>query len=104
MTDKRPIRPVHEEVFSILQVNQAGLSQRGVKDIAVFGSVARGTAALNSDVDILVEFNRPIGLFEFVRLKMLLEEWLGRRVDLVTPDALHPALRERILSEAIYVR
>jgi uncharacterized protein len=57
-----------------------------------------------SDVDILVEFNRLVGLFEFVRLKMLLEELLNRKVDLVTPDALHPALRDRILSEAILVR
>jgi hypothetical protein len=93
-----------EEVFAIFRSHQADLNQQGVKDMAVFGSVARGDSSPNSDVDILVEFNRPVGLFEFVRLKMLLEEWVGCRVDLVTPDALHPALRDRILAEAIYVR
>ena len=93
-----------EEIAIIFRTHEADLKQRGVKDLAIFGSIARGTPSPNSDVDVLVEFNCPVGLFEFVRLKLLLEEWLGRRVDLVTPDALHPALRERILDEAIYVR
>jgi len=95
---------MQDEVFAIFRSHQADLFQHGVKDIAVFGSVARGTSSLNSDVDVLVEFSRPVGLFEFIRLKMTLEKWLGRKVDLVTPDALHPALRDRILSEAIHVR
>jgi predicted nucleotidyltransferase len=93
-----------EEIISVLRANQPELIQRGVKDIAIFGSVARGTASASSDVDILVEFSQPIGLFEFIRLKMLLEQWLEKKVDLVTPDALHPALRQRILNEAMYVR
>lgn len=92
-----------EELFSILSAHQAELLDRGVKDLAVFGSVARGDSSETSDVDILVEFNHAVGLFEFVRLKMLLEKWIGHRVDLVTPDALHPALRERILKGAIYI-
>ena len=78
--------------------------QLGVKSLALFGSTARNEATSTSDVDILVEFDRSVGLFEFVRLKLLLEEMLNRKVDLVTPDAIHPALRDRILSEAIYVR
>jgi uncharacterized protein len=93
-----------ESIFSILRAHQTELAQRGVKEIAIFGSVARGTASTGSDIDILVEFNQPIGLFDFVRLKMLLEQWTGKTVDLVTPDALHPALRQRILDEALYVR
>ncbi len=93
-----------EDVFEIFKSHQADLLERGVKNLAVFGSVARGDSNKTSDVDILVEFDRAVGLFEFVRLKLLLEEWIGRRVDLVTPDALHPALRERILMEAIYAR
>jgi predicted nucleotidyltransferase len=93
-----------EGIISILSAHQTELIQRGVKDIAIFGSIARGTASASSDVDILVEFSQPIGLFEFIRLKMLLEQWLGKKVDLVTPDALHPALRQRILNEAMYVR
>jgi len=54
-----------------------------------------------SDVDILVEFAKPIGLFEFVRLKIYLEKLLQRKVDLVTPDALKERMREQILKEAI---
>jgi predicted nucleotidyltransferase len=92
-----------EDIFAIFRTQEEELAQRGVKNLAIFGSFARGEETSASDVDILVVFNRPVGLFEFVRLKMLLEEWLGRQVDLVTPDALHPMLRERILAEAIYV-
>jgi predicted nucleotidyltransferase len=91
------------EVIKILKKNSPELVQLGVKSLALFGSTARNEATSTSDVDILVEFDRPVGLFEFVRLKMLLEEMLNKKVDLVTPDALHPALRDRILSEAIYV-
>jgi predicted nucleotidyltransferase len=63
--------------------------------------VARGQARKNSDVDILVDFDKPVGLFEYARLKMYLEDVLGREVDLVTPEALRKELREDILREAI---
>ena len=72
-----------------------------VASISVFGSVARDEAQEGSDVDLLVEFSEPVGLFHFVRLKRFLEEVLGARVDLVTPGALKAQLRERIMSEAI---
>jgi hypothetical protein len=104
MMDIQVSQPIREKVFSILSEHKTELIQRGVKDIAIFGSVARGTASASSDIDILVEFSQPIGLFEFIRLKILLEQWLGNKVDLVTTDALHPALRQRILEEAAYVR
>jgi len=90
-------------VSLIIHKHQADLDQFAVKSLAVFGSVARGEATESSDVDLLVEFNRPIGLFEFIRLKNHLENLIGFKVDLVTPDALHPALRKSILSEAVYV-
>jgi predicted nucleotidyltransferase len=57
--------------------------------------------AKDSDVDLLVEFSRPIGLFEFVRLQRQLGELVGHQVDLVTPSALKPQLRDRILHEAV---
>jgi predicted nucleotidyltransferase len=90
-------------VSALLKLHQADLRQRGVKSLAVFGSVARGEAAASSDIDVLVEFDRPVGLFEFIRLKYYLEELTGCRVDLVTPDAIRPAMRAGILSEAVYV-
>lgn len=66
----------------------------------MFGSIARDEATSTSDVDLLVEFDQPVGWFEFVRLKLRLEELLARRVDLVTSDALHPSLRSNILAAA----
>lgn len=80
----------------------AGLLKRyGVRRLAVFGSVVRGMAKGDSDVDILVEFESPIGMFAFLRLERELATVLGRRVDLVTEAALKPRMHQRILDEAI---
>jgi uncharacterized protein len=92
------------EVLEQLRGDRSALDRFGVRSIALFGSVARGEAGDESDVDILVEYRadaRP-DLFEFIDLKEHLEAVVGRRVDLVTPAALHPRLRERILTEAVY--
>lgn len=59
----------------------------GVKRVAVFGSFARGKAKRNSDVDLLVEFSKPVG-FEFFELGDYLKKLLGRNVDILTPDGL----------------
>ena len=90
-----------ELVVRALQEHRGALTEMGVSGLALFGSIARGEEATGSDVDLLVEFDRPVGLFHFVHVKRYLEEILGRRVDMVTPDALHPALRDRILREAV---
>ena len=91
-----------EEFLKILSRHKETLRDRfGVRSLALFGSVVRGEARPDSDVDLLVEFERPVGLFEFVRLQLYLEELLGRRVDLVTPDAVRPAMREHIFKEAV---
>ena len=65
----------------------------GVQRMALYGSFARGGASLSSDVDLLVELNRPLGL-EFVRLADLLEEKLGRPVDLATFDSLRRSRKD----------
>jgi len=81
------------------------LRARGVKSLALFGSAARGDATDSSDVDLLVEFDRPVGLLGLIALKHRLEDLLQvEKVDLLTRDGLHPALKERILAEAIDVR
>jgi len=87
------------EPLEILRQYQAELKQSGVKSLKLFGSVVRGEARAGSDIDILVEFSRPIGLLAFVRLQHRLAEILERSVDLVTPEALKPQLRDYILSE-----
>ncbi|MBA3074718.1 MAG: nucleotidyltransferase family protein [Anaerolineae bacterium] len=88
-----------KQVNQLLSQNRTELSRHGVKSLAVFGSVARGEATESSDLDMLVEFVRPVGLFEFIRLKKFLEDLTGCKVDLVTQDALHPAMRDSTLKE-----
>lgn len=75
------------------------LRNYGVTEIGVFGSFARGEASDDSDIDILVAFNRPVGFFKFLKIEEHLSEWLGRKVDLVTKAALKPHIGRRILSE-----
>ena len=91
-----------QEVLQNLRALQPELANYHVASLALFGSVARNEAQQESDVDILVEFDQPVGLFVFVRLKRRLESSLGRPVDLVTPDALRESMRAHILNEAIY--
>ncbi len=93
--------PRLQEVLDALRLHRAEFEPFLVHTISVFGSVARGDAGPESDVDLLVEFERPIGLFAFVRLQMRLAEILDRRVDLVSRTALKPALRASILREAV---
>ena len=79
------------------------LKGRGVVHAFVFGSVARGEATDKSDVDFLVEFEKGRTLLDLAGLHRELEEILGRSVDVVTPDALHPMLREDILKERVLI-
>jgi len=90
-----------DQVLALLKSRKRQLKKYGIHSLSIFGSVARGQAGNNSDVDILVDFEKPVGLFEFARLKMYLEGVLGHEVDLVTPEALRKELREDILREAI---
>lgn len=73
----------------------------GVRSLDLFGSVARGESRSDSDVDLIVDFDRPIGLFHFFRVQHRLEQVLGVPVDLVMRDAVKRQLRERILAEAV---
>lgn len=92
-----------ESVSGLLKQPPAGLRKHALKSLSEFGSLARRQSTPASDIDLLVEFDRPLSLFEFIRLKLYLEELTGRRVDLVTPDALRPAMRDAILNEAVHV-
>ena len=76
----------------------------GVKRIGVFGSVARGKQRKNSDIDILIEFSQPIGLFRFIELEDFLSKKLKRKVDLVSRKALKPVIKSQILKEVIYAQ
>jgi predicted nucleotidyltransferase len=89
------------EVQERLTAARPELAALGVHSLDLFGSVARGEAGPDSDVDLLVEFDHPIGLFHFFRVQERLQELLGRRVDLVMRDAVKRQLREGILAEAV---
>jgi type I restriction enzyme S subunit len=94
--------PRREEALKILQEHAKELkSDFGVQSLSLFGSVARNEAGPESDVDLLVEFEQPVGMFHFLDLKEHLEALLGAPVDLVTPSALKRQLRDRILEEAV---
>ncbi len=90
-----------EEILRLLSEHRAELEGLGVRSLDLFGSLARGDARPNSDVDLLVGFAQPVGLFHFFRVQRRLEAILGRRVDLVMKDAIKRQLRTRILAEAV---
>jgi len=75
------------------------LRRHGVRRAGIFGSVVRGEAREDSDIDILVEFEGEKSLLDLAGLKVELEELLKRRVDVLTYDSLHPLLKDRILGE-----
>ena len=77
------------------------LLKHGVKRASIFGSYARGEQNEASDVDILVEFGEGKSLLDLVRLKYELEKALGKKVDLLTYNSIHPLLKDRILKEAV---
>ena len=92
------------DVLRILHEKRGELSEKyGVKSLALFGSVARDEARPESDVDLLVEFDRPVGLFNFIGLQQFLETLLGCKVDLGTLRSLKPRLKDSVLQEAIHV-
>lgn len=74
--------------------------RHGATNIRVFGSLARGEADENSDVDFLVDMEKGRSLFDLGGLLMDLQKLLGRRVDVVTEKGLRPRIRERVLREA----
>ena len=92
-----------ESILQCISQDKKALKQYDIKSLSLFGSVAREEGKETSDVDLLVAFNHPPGLFAFMDLKEHLEEILGAHVDLVTEKALHPRLRNRILKESIHV-
>ena len=74
-----------------------------VKSLGIFGSITRNETNSNSDIDILVEFSKPIGLFDFIRLEEYLKDLLQVKVDLVPLDGIKPAFKDNINKEVVYV-
>jgi len=92
-----------EQIMETLRKHDEVLRTRfKVKSIGLFGSFVRGEQRKRSDIDLLVEFEETISMFDFIRLEDYLAQALGHRVDLVMKSALKLRLGERILAEVAY--
>jgi predicted nucleotidyltransferase len=92
-----------QSVLEALKAHEAELHQLGVRHAAVFGSVARGQARPQSDIDVLVDLDpdQRISVFQYARLKLYIGELLGGASEVVNLRKLKPLLRDNILHEAV---
>jgi uncharacterized protein len=86
--------PFREEILKIA-------NKYGAYNLRVFGSVARGEATPNSDIDFLVKLKPQTSLFDYIALMQDLTTLLGRKVDIAEPDNLHELIRDKVLSESV---
>lgn len=92
-----------EDIKKILIKNKEILKKYKVNRIGIFGSVVRGKTKKGSDVDLLVEFEDMIDLFDFVHLNDEVQQILKRKVDLVTPDTIKPYIKSKIMKEVEWI-
>ena len=94
----------NKSILKLLQAHKSELvSQYHLSEIGIFGSYSRGEQTQKSDIDILIDLEKPMGLLRFVHLKNHLSDILGVQVDLVMKSALKPALSQKILEETQYL-
>ena len=92
------------QILSILKENLNAVSKTFfVSKIGLFGSFVKDNMTENSDIDILVDFSKPITIFTFIELEEFLSLELGRKVDLVSLKGLKPIIKTNILREVVYV-
>ena len=92
-----------EEIKKALVANRKILRKYKVSKIGIFGSYAKDKAKKKSDVDLLVEFEEVIDLFDFFHLTDEVEKVLKTKVDLATLDAIKPYIRPRIMKEVEWI-
>lgn len=92
-----------QHVLQTLRAHESDLRQLGVAHAAVFGSVARGEAGADSDIDVLVELDesRPLGIFEYARMKLYINELFDGSSDVVNRRTIKPLLRANILHDTV---
>jgi len=93
---KSNIKEIKDKIVPVLK-------RHDVVHAAIFGSFVRGEAKKDSDIDILVEFKGEKSLLDLVALKLELEELLGKEVDVLTYNSIHPFIRETILKEQVAI-
>lgn len=93
-----------EEIKQLFNEQMPILRERyGVKEIGIFGSYLRGKPRKNSDLDLLVEFDKSIDLLQFINLENYLSDISGIKVELVMKDVLKKRIGKHILKEAVYL-
>jgi predicted nucleotidyltransferase len=93
-----------EDILSIIRKKHTEIQSFGVKKLGLFGSFARREQDVESDIDLIAEFEKGEKTFDnFIQLAFLLEDLLGRRVELVTVESLSPYLKPHVMKEVEYV-
>jgi predicted nucleotidyltransferase len=93
-----------EEITKILNKNKPQFKAKfKVKEIGIFGSYIKSKQTKNSDLDILVEFEKPIDFFDYIEFEEYLSDLLKIKVDLVMKKSLKPNIGKNILLEVVYV-
>jgi hypothetical protein len=93
-----------EKIQKILETHKSEIEEKyKVNEIGIFGSYVRGEKTKNSDLDVLVTFKEPIGMFKFLELEEYLQKLLKIKIDLVSKKALKPRIGERILQEMVMI-
>ena len=93
--------PTKNQVIGMIQSQREELQRRGISRVILFGSVVRDEAQEGSDVDLLVDFDHPVGLIELGGTQVFFEELLGRAVDLGTPSMLREEIEAEVMREAV---
>ncbi|MGH8000847.1 MAG: nucleotidyltransferase family protein, partial [Brasilonema sp.] len=93
-----------EEIKQILRQSKPLLQEQyQITQLGIFGSYARGEQTQESDVDVLIDYDQAPTLFKLVELRDYLSSAIGMKVDIVTQNGLKPRIRERVLSEVVYI-
>lgn len=102
--DQLPTQDALSNIKMVLQTEKTDLAKRyGVSRLGIFGSFVFGDYTPESDIDIVAEFDRPVGLFQFMSLENHLSDVLNKKVDLVSKDGLKPYIKDEILRSTVYV-
>jgi len=95
--------PRKDEVISYLRSHAADLKAAGMSSLYLFGSVARGDAGPDSDVDLFFEYEPHVRGLDVIGLMHMIEDLFDRKVDVVSRKSLHPALKDNIEADAVQV-
>ena len=95
--------PVEDVSARLAELKPRLEREYSISELGIFGSCARGEQRSDSDLDVLVAFERPVTLFDLVRLEDDLADELGVEVDLVTKESLKPRIESRVSEDLVYV-